>query len=837
MEILPLASMNASSANLTLSANFTLPVIYQKVDSAFPQNSSLELSATLRSQLENTGGIEFATSNSSSLTFKCALANCTTGNSVVTQFAFVAVDESSKLNIGLFGNNSSTLTRNETTTGEFPSRLPVAAVGNHSVSTPEFQKFQNLGNSAKIGQVWNSIYDNAQNRRDKARFYSFHKGELIDFIPYGYLSDNGTVWTRYPDGGLPKFDLNRMATTNSTATDKANAIASLISRNLINFHRRDPAFANEQSSPAIPSSPKIPTEPTQLYNKRIAASIVDYIDPDSAPTGVTDDLLAGKEQTPYVMQVAERFIWQGSSSNSTTGASDVSIGHTVFIQLWNPYTATANGTLRFEIQNFRQIIDTGAAGFRTEIPLISGTLSVSLEPNQIRVFQVGSQNINAGTSSANLTFAETDGSIIPLLNIPNHTAYKVYWQGNLFDQSSSYNNTLFPVASGLKKNEMVLFSTNSTSNPRWTCNVIPSAMNNTPWPNTIYHSVGDPRQNQINNYVWPHASYIAASLRWNGSSVYTENSDFTQFFHRTWINRDSIRQNAELHVGNPPTNASTDPTSLASTYDSSLNGDRINAPFFIRNGNMTTIAELSHIYDPSHLNDSGINAATSQTSNGTSVSSRYAYGGGRTLRIGQPEFRYPTYDLAGQRAVSLLDLFTVNTTTSNKKRPSGVNINSAPQEVLTNFFYNIAQTADLGQSAPGGSPYSLSVAGAERIANKIITGRPYYNASDFGRFSDEFTTAANYSPPFPTTQPTSPAGTPATLDVMDRGREEVFRRAFNYLETKSGAFRFYGIGRVLNRNGTVASQVAIEALVELKGSVDAGGNPVLNPVVVWKKIL
>jgi len=839
MSIIPLASLNSTSSNLTLTGNFSAAALFAKTDAAFPSgNRTLDLATTLQPQLEKTGGIEFATSNNSTLIFKCALANMTTSANSTAEFAYIAVDECAKLNAAFFGNNSTTALRDETTVEEFPSRMPIADSGNSTVTSAEFLKFKKLDPGLKSGAVWTSIYDSRQNRKDKNRFYSNHKGELVDFIPSGYLSDNGTAWAVYADGGKPKFDLNKLVSSNKTSSAKAIEISDIISKNLINFYKRDPSFQNEKGSAAIPNNPKLPADPDQLYNRRIAASIVDYIDPDSAPTDVPDDALAGKEQTPYVMQVAERFVWQSSTANATTGTSTIQIGHTVYIQAWNPYSVSANGTLRFDLETSRKIQgENSLVDPPAPISTISGNIPVSLGPNEIKAFQVGSQIINVISSTANLTLEKTDASIMPLENVVKNSRFKTFWNNSLSDQTAFYNTTLFPSASGINKGNRTLKASNSTTSPLWECSVIPTQKSGS-FPNADYSTIGDPRQNQINNYAWVPAAYTGGELRWNGYSVYGENSAQTQRFYNTWRNRDSIR---ELNQGKSPSGVAIEPTSATlipdTPYNPSING--LDAPFYLRNGNMTSIAELGHIYDPAHLSDSGTNKESGgqSDSNDVKMLSFYAYGGARSLRIGQPEFKYATYDVAGQRAVSLLDLFTANSSASNGKRPSGLNLNTAPKEVLAAFFNRVAQVSDQGQKADGNISYSLSLSGAGNVTQAIIDNRPYYNAADFRKFTIALTTASNFQPSFPTVVPSFPTGTPPTLDVLDRGREEIFRRAYNYMETKSAAFRFYGIGRTLAKNGTVSSQVAIEALVELKASVDSDGNPILRPVVVWKKTL
>jgi hypothetical protein len=833
VKIMPFASRENSSANLTLSGNITMAGLFSTVDSAFPEgNRTIDLAALLKPQLEQTGGIEFASTNAPSLMFKCSLANMTTGSNNTAEFAYVVVDECAKLNLALFGaNGSASLSRNETTVEEFPSRLPVAGVGNYTVGQGEFDTFKKLDAGIKSGHIWTSIYPTLDDRAQKNRFYSFHKGELVDFIPYGY-SANGT-WIKYQDGGKPKFDLNQMATASGNSTSNAEKIAAVISRNLKNFYKRDPSFENEQRRPAA-SARKVPSKPTLLYNERIAAAIVDYIDPDSIPTGVSDDALAGKEQTPYLMQIAERYIWK--SDVLTRTGYDITLEQRVFIQLWNPYTQNATGSLRFELENFREFVGNprGLSDAPSKIPKMSETLTVNLKPNEIRAFELGFQDILVKAENREVKAdATTSGDE---LGSPEHTKFRVFWNGNLFDQTASYNENLFPKASGLSKPELAVGPANSADNPKWSVNLSQTTFSE----GGIRRALGDPRQNQISNYTWRNQDYDSGDLRWNGRSIYGASGRTTQRYEETWVNRDPMR--APLHDGSKPPTPETLPTDprLVSGY-LTKNGD--DAPFYLPNANMTTVAELGHIYDPAHLDDNG-NPGESTTP----PNSHYAFGGARSLRIGQPEFDYPTYNTAGQRAVSLLDIFTANSTDKNVKRQAGVNLNTAPVEVLTNMFLNLAQTADKGQKPATGNHYSLSLDGAKKIAENIVKKRetegPFFHSSDFWRLGEVFNSAANFSPAFPTIASDRPK-VAKPMNVLDRGREEIFRRAYNFLETKSGAFRFYGVGRSLAKNGSITSQVAIEALVELKVNVDSSGepirdsngNPTLTPSVIWKKKL
>ena len=85
----------------------------------------------------------------------------------------------------------------------------------------------------------------------------------------------------------------------------------------------------------------------------------------------------------------------------------------------------------------------------------------------------------------------------------------------------------------------------------------------------------------------------------------------------------------------------------------------------------------------------------------------------------------------------------------------------------------------------------------------------------------------------PNLQTNSLSGAP---NILDRGREEIFRRAYNNIETKSGAFRYYGLGRALSPSGQVQAQAALEALIELRATNNSAGQRILRPVVVQRKV-
>ncbi len=812
LDVFPLASRsNGIAAPLSVTSPFNMSNLFAAAQPAFGAAGATNLTAVF----SNFGGIDFPATNADSLALDAQLIRLATNTLGSSQYAFVAVDECAKLNIARFGTNYAGAARTNAVPEMFPGEVAVADAGSSTVTAAQFNLFKNLPDVSRFGAAWSSVYSSADDRKLKCRFYSHHQGEVFDLIPAGYLNDARAVFARHADAGKLKYDLNALATNAASATDRAFKIADIIATNLTNFYRRDPSFANDA---------KKPSDPTLRYARRLAASVVDYIDADSQPTAITDAEPAGREAVAYPFQIAERYDWLSTSPGATPTSWIITLRHTLFAELWNPHTAPVEGDFRLDLETFRAIVPVG--GVEVTIPALTNTVTVALRPNEIAVYLMGSQDIQIPVSGDN---PSTDPSATPLVlpktsstNIadPAHSRFKAYWDGQLYDQTASYDSVLFGAANGgLVKALRTLTNANTAINPAWSANAMQTAQSSS----GVRRAVGDPRQNYISNYKWDDTSYTNADTRWNGASAWAVKAStvfLTHDFTNTWAFRDGMP--APLHSGTLPA-GNTDPTSVASTYNAVA--DSNNAVAYVRNGPMETAAEWGHIYDPAHLDDAGSNPSAGDPL------SYYAAGGGRTLRIGQPEAPYLTYTQGGQRAANLLDLFTARETglPTNSARPAGLNINTAPAEVLAAFFYNIGLASDAGL-ASGASIPAISAAGATNIATNIVAGRPYYSASEMHRFAAQLVAPTNFAPNLTTNW----AGYP---NVLDRGREEIFRRAYNTLDTKSGAFRFYGIGRVVNASGKTQSQAALEAVVEMRGTTNSAGQPALKPVVIRKKFL
>ena len=266
---------------------------------------------------------------------------------------------------------------------------------------------------------------------------------------------------------------------------------------------------------------------------------------------------------------------------------------------------------------------------------------------------------------------------------------------------------------------------------------------------------------------------------------------------------------------------------------------------------MLSIAELGHIFDPAQVDDSGIapSAATPPNFLGSV--------GGRTLRIGQPESPYWTTN-AGQQAIRLLDLFTVNPTGTSATPTNSpawarnywnglvtnavfadvplmfgrINVNTAPPEVLSAVFSGLQITSDAGL----GSNNPVRAGASQGLITALITNRPYSRISDLQKAMSGFVDAGNFTWSGSVANAATNAGNPApAMAAMDRAREELFTKSVNLLTTQSRAFRVYVIGQALGRRTNPVGQVALEASVLLEPSGTTNSFTGMRPKVVFRK--
>lgn len=235
-------------------------------------------------------------------------------------------------------------------------------------------------------------------------------------------------------------------------------------------------------------------------------------------------------------------------------------------------------------------------------------------------------------------------------------------------------------------------------------------------------------------------------------------------------------------------------------YTPPLADNAATAPAITRDDAMQSIGELGYIYDPVRTvaaNGGAFNPAP------TIVQAR---GGGRTLKIGQPD------DLAGARfsttwfnsAWRLADLFSADLTKDSSSnylkvsKPTSlgkININGVLRDdgvafraALRSFTFLTSPNSDpllSAQALPAAEIDNL----VSQIKNYLATTGPMMERGELSQLTF-FNTGTT-------------AGKPGQ-NTNDRGREEIFRRCVEMITTRSASFTVYAIGQAIrqDKNGS-----------------------------------
>jgi hypothetical protein len=738
----------------------------------------------------------------------------------VARYAFVILDEQARLHPLLHRG----ATRNDPVDWDHGvAVLPYSLL----LTRQEYEKAYDLLSNPLSLEGFKEIFENRTLYDLKKEFLSSALAPLPDVIP-----------ASLPEGGNPKYDLNDLATNRlygSTPSDRALTLATIIDHNLPHFKERDPTLKN------------LPEADQRRYLHRLAACIVNYISPEQEPILVNGGEPAGAALTPLVTQIAERCRLQEQTSNSVT------IENQYFIQLWNPYTTPipAGGKATFKLEN-RQRLHFGTAlqtPFEDYFQIHS---AVSLiYPNESIVVDFPTQT-QTWHSPSSISHSEhpywlqgPEGNATPTL----HQAFTFLWNDHLVMMSRRPPIGPGLAEGGLEHDAQSLIDMQNF----WQCNFIPTEEDRA----GHFRFVGDPRENYLSNYLWKsyssEKSYLTET-RWKGiMSMVSSERLFDPAI--SWRNRDFVPVNPV--AGNHPSSRSMTPLETPSSYLESR--DSIMAPLVLRHGPMQSIAELGNINDPAQADDLGAAPLAGASDHQSSI---YASGGGRTLRLGQPEFSY--WDRPGKRAIELIDLFTVtstnNTTVEIKKNESGIqhpsgvrkpqqnryeisglticrkgliNINTASHQVLSSLFYGISPTSDARYTHS-----AISQRTAEELATLIEEHRPYEKLSDLYILTPLLANATTYTPPLSTNVISE--GRPLAA-VFDRAREEPLGKMISLCTVQSRAFRVYILGESLGASYCKAPRALLEASIVLQPehekSKETPSSSVFIPVIQKKEWL
>jgi hypothetical protein len=714
-----------------------------------------------------------------------------TGEHAVARYAFVMTDESARLNPALHTGEDR---KDPTDWYKGPGDLSMTNDAGTLFTPDEARKLRAEADLPTEGCFERAFSDSLE-FSEKHTLLTRDPCRVPDLIP-----------AEYPEGGLPKYNLNDLATNpawGATPYDRATNIAAIIDRNLPVFKLRDPS---------------LPARQADLYLRRLACSIVDYISPKTGPTGPSPQEPLGRDLVPYVTQIAECCTRKGLTATNTT------IESRYFVEVWNPTTSEipAGGVAGLVITNramlrFGNGIVTPFSDYTKQSPQLP-----PLRPNEFRV----------------IAFEPTEqtwDSPVPVTNPPRwdagpqgnadgttHQAFSFFWNGVLVDMSRRAGISPGDTPGGLVHFKQTL----DDAKPRWQCMTIPTRTSASDGGEEAeeadqavdpghYNFVGDPRATFLTAYKWPVVTDYRSKSYWNGvNPAGNRQGGYILDPMNTWTRRDRIPLNPVTGIN--PASALQSPDLIPSNYGTTPASSE--APFVLRKGPMVSLGELGNIFDPAQVSDSG-----EAPNAGTPKKTPYCCGGGRTLRVGQPEFHACSpkfdWDVEGKRAVQLIDLFTVNepgrrpgtnaqaTQDETPGIPGRINVNTAPHAVLTSLFTGLAVTSDRRFTNS-----MISAGAADELATLLEKNRPYPRLSDLSVLTTNLVNAECY---LPWLSKNIPGSSPPVADVFDRAREEAFGKIIGHCTVQSRTFRITVLGEALDPSGQPSAKSLFQGLIRL----------------------
>ena len=262
---------------------------------------------------------------------------------------------------------------------------------------------------------------------------------------------------------------------------------------------------------------------------------------------------------------------------------------------------------------------------------------------------------------------------------------------------------------------------------------------------------------------------------------------------------------------------------------------------FVKNTNLTSLAELGYIYDPVRYDIEGyrsmgatlrIGQSDSATNNrATNAAADYQnWLGGR----GNDSATNAAY---GKNAFLLMDVFRTDTNTAGRINPNSAvrdGLGTVMRSALTNFVYESEATN--GASSLLGSQTlnpTNTIAAVRSFATNSANGF-LISVGDLSRIPAFWGNG---------TSPTNIVPTVAMSAASDAGKEEFLRRTANLLTTQSLAYTVYIVGQtgeILTKSGTdtfvPASTTITESVIQLKPVYPSTGSETPVAPTEWKTL-
>jgi Tfp pilus assembly protein PilX len=647
-----------------------------------------------------------------------------------------------------------------------------------------------------------------QNRKSILTGDSFYQFNSTNTNARASLSANMGVYVErdtipkgfgYKDEGKTKYAINVLV--GSGGASAVTAISDVIKENMTNFESSRKGGFNRGS-----------------YLKTIAANVVDYLDADSSSTAAAD--YRGVDSYPFVNLIYSRYAW--TAGTGVTG-NPVTIVARTFVDLWNPSSKTAIGTVDLEFKNSNGVTMGGAQNFGSEVfPAFSATIP----PNGHTVIEAGSR-----------TYTFINGSGITGVSAPLYwkdmsanfdTTFALKWNGTLVDEfrggarrPGSNNGSSLDSGDTKRKyqgNAVALdYNSGQVGDPRSSYYISTYVFDrnydgNTAWGGRQFAGGMADQPDGLHPFKevkftrWPDQGNDGPNFPAT-TGISTATSQAPQYGLESPPKSGNVAQNGRgTWIGFAD---GTIPTAIPRPPNfSGL------APSIIANsGTMTNICELGNIFDPAQWN--GI-------ASGTSASSAIA-GGGFSLRIGQAEF--PRFNTNGARAAQLLDLFTIQT---NRTNSGAINLNTATRDALRAVVagLNLQVSSNLQPTNTAFYP-ARSAAGyaGDRFADAVIASRPFLSVAQLSYATNSLGTYFGN---------TNQWGTLSEAPSMwnDVAREQFFSDILPLINVRSRNLRVFVCGQVLDNRGKILGNANFVFNVFLE-PIDDGSSVKIKPRILY----
>jgi hypothetical protein len=647
--------------------------------------------------------------------------------------------------------------------------------------------------------------------------------------------------------GTPKLNLNeQLAKDRATAID---GMAAHIRQALPDFDQRKGGFPDD-------------------YIKTLAANALDYADEDNE--GTIGAGYRGIDGYPLVSEFVFRSTWE--NVRTVGGRKYLDLSTTVFVELWNMTNVPIQGQAQVSYENRYSFQIPPNPNHFSLHDLTYAThdlvesdgyrwfpaFAVNLQPNEYRVYRCGTVNYSFDAVSVG---PPEQYIASPLILggesfAANGSGYRMRWNGIMADQSRGgvhrNNSSVLAHTSNAKQGRHV----NRLNVPGHSYNRGSGFINN----------MGDPRMSAYiaapqDANIYPH-NYSPNRRNIREGTIYSENNFvvYGRVLPSEWPDggHDSPFGTATMHglFGMTATSFANDHRILPddprfiNQLPNLARGDQ-EAPTRLSNRErFFSVSELGRAYDPvmwqvrtasATTNSAGIPWGDALASSTSSAD----FGGGNTLRIGRPE--HPRFDIAGQRASQLLDLFHTGLARSADpderegavvKVEGHVNLNTASREALRMMiagriqqdpeirsFLSDTHTQEVSRfpAVEEVSPAPDYTPIADRIADAIIRSRPFASTGELANTREVdgavFTHVFGNARLFPEY---SGSGYPK-LQWTDSAAEEAFSRTYEASTVRSRNFRVWVIGQAISPTATMNDST--EVLSEVRRSFTVFADP------------